>query len=117
MNRSLAESFRYAYAGLVFAWRTQRNLRVHGVATILVVAVIVFYRLRLVEAVVLLLAIAVVVVAELFNTAVEVLVDRVVGLEHDPAAKIAKDVAAAGVLVAALGAAVVGAAILLPKVR
>ncbi len=117
MNRSVAESFRHAFAGLAFAWRTQRNLRVHGVATVLVVAVIVIFRPRPVEAALLLLAIAMVVGAELFNTAVEVLVDRVVGLEHDPAAKMAKDVAAAGVLVAALGAALVGAVIILPRVR
>lgn len=117
MNRTLRESFRQAFAGLAFAWRTQRNLRIHGVATVLVLGLSAVLRLRALEAAVLLLAIAAVVGAELVNTAVEVLVDRVVGLENDPAAKTAKDVAAAGVLVVAAGAALAGAAVVLPRVR
>jgi diacylglycerol kinase len=117
MNRTLQQSFRQAFAGLAFAWRTQRNLRIHGLAAALVVGLIVILHLRPLEAAVLLLAVAAVVGAELVNTAVEVLVDRVVGLEHDPAAKTAKDVAAACVLVVAAGAALAGAAVLLPRVR
>lgn len=117
MRRSLAESFRYAFAGFAYAWRTERNLRVHVLVAVVVIATLPLFRLRPVEAAALVLAVGLVLAAELFNTAVEVVVDHLVGREHHGAAKVAKDVAAAGVLIAVLAAVAVGGLILLPKVR
>lgn len=117
MKRSLASSFRHAFDGLGFAWRTQRTLRIHLVVAVLLAAAILVLRPAPAETAALVLAITFVVGAELFNTAMEALVDLLVAREHYTAARVAKDVAAASVLVAALGAAVTGLVILLPRVR
>ncbi len=113
----LGGAIREAIAGWKVAWRDHRNLRIHAAVAAGVVAVIILLGLSALEAAVLLLAIALVIVAELANTAVEILVDAFVGSERHPAARAAKDVAAAAVLVAALGAAAAGLAVLLPRLR
>ncbi len=117
MRSSLAESFRQAFAGLGDALRTQRNLQIHAAAAVLIVVLILLLHLSPLEAAVLVLAMSTVVAAELLNTAIEVLVDHLVGPEELTAAGRVKDVAAAAVLVAAIGAAAVGVLILLPRIR
>lgn len=115
-SSSLFASFRYAGEGLRWAWTTQRNLRVHGAAAVLVLAAIPLVSLTPVEIALLLGAIVAVTAAELFNTVAEALADLVCPQRH-PLAKVIKDVAAAGVLVTAAGAAVVGTVILWPHLR
>jgi diacylglycerol kinase (ATP) len=106
-STSLFESFNFAAEGIVHAVRTQRNLWVHfAIAVAVLVAAIGFGATKL-ELAVLLLAITFVLVAELVNTAVEAAVD-VASTSFDPMAKIAKDIAAGAVLVAALNALAVG---------
>ncbi|HEV8340062.1 MAG TPA: diacylglycerol kinase [bacterium] len=113
----LAGAIREAIAGWALAWREHHNLRIHAAAAVGVVAVILVLRLSAQEAAILLLAVALVIAAELANTAVEILVDAFVGSERHPAARAAKDVAAASVLVAAIGAAAAGLAVLVPRLR
>lgn len=115
--RGLGRSILEALSGWRLAWRDHRNLRIHVGAALGVAAVIVLLHLSALEAAVLVLAVALVIGAELANTAVEILVDAVVGAERHPAAKAAKDVAAASVLIAAAAAAVAGLLILLPRLR
>lgn len=106
-RHDVAAAFGYAFAGLVAAWRSERNLRIHaGVAAAVVLAGV---ALRLPPAAwaIVFLTMALVVAAELLNAAVETVVDLVSPEDH-PLAKRAKDVAAAGVLVAAAGAVAVG---------
>ena len=104
---SLFQSFNHAAEGIVHAVRTQRNLWIHfAVAVVVLVAAVGFGATKL-ELAVLLLAITFVLVAELVNTAVEAAVD-VASTSFDPLAKIAKDIAAGAVLVAALNAVAVG---------
>jgi diacylglycerol kinase (ATP) len=106
-STSLFESFNHAAEGIVHALRTQRNLWVHfTIAAAVLVAAIGFGATKL-ELAVLLLAITFVLVAELVNTAVEAAVD-VASTAFDPMAKLAKDIAAGAVLVAALNAVAVG---------
>jgi diacylglycerol kinase (ATP) len=106
-STSLFQSFNFAAEGIVHAVRTQRNLWIHfGVAIAVLVAAIGFGATKL-ELAVLLLAITFVLVAELVNTAVEATVD-VASTAFNPTAKIAKDIAAGAVLVAALNAVAVG---------
>ena len=106
-SRSLLWSFNYAIEGIVYALRTQRNMRLHAIAAVVVLVAAVVLNVSRLELVVLLFAISLVFSAELANTAVEAAVD--VSVEHfDPLAKIAKDVAAGGVLVAAVNAVAVG---------
>ena len=106
-STSLFQSFNFAAEGIVHAVRTQRNLWIHfAVAVAVLVAAIGFGATKL-ELAVLLLAITFVLVAELVNTAVEATVD-VASTSFDPMAKIAKDIAAGAVLIAALNAVAVG---------
>lgn len=108
----LHRSFSFAFDGLRHALRTQRTLRIHvGIAGIITVLVI-WLPLSGAEAAVVILAVAGVLVAELFNTAVEAVVDLLVERNHHQVARVAKDVAAAGVLVTALAAAIAGTLVL-----
>ena len=108
----LGAAFRYAFAGLGAAWRSERNLRIHAVIASAVVIAGALLRLPAAAWAVLFLAIALVVGTELLNAAVEAVVDLVSPEDH-PLAKRAKDVAAAAVLVAAAGAVAVGVCVLL----
>jgi len=104
---SLFQSFNNAAEGIVHALRTQRNLWIHfAIASGVLVAAAGFGATKL-ELAVLLLAITFVLVAELVNTAVEAAVD-IASTSFDPMAKLAKDIAAGAVLVAALNAVAVG---------
>jgi diacylglycerol kinase len=107
-------SFGFAVAGLGYLVRTQPNFRVHLFATIAVVGVAFGVGVTPVETAVLLLAIGLVLVSEACNTALEAVVDLASPAIH-PLAKIAKDVAAAGVLLAAGIAATTGLVVLGPR--
>jgi diacylglycerol kinase len=106
-------SFRFAAAGLRYLVRTQPNFRVHLIAVSLVAILAGFLRVTALELAVLLLAIGLVLVAEAFNTVAEAIVDLASPTYH-PLARIAKDAAAAGVLMAAIVAALVGLVLLGP---
>lgn len=106
-SRSLVESFDNALAGVIHALRTQRNFRIHCFMAVLVFLLGYFLPLSRVEMAVLILTIGLVLVAELVNTAVEATVDLVTA-EYHHLAKIAKNVAAAAVLLAAGAAVAIG---------
>lgn len=107
-------SFGPALAGLAWALRTQRNLQVHAMAFCGVVVLGGWLRIAVLEWCAVLLASGMVGAAELLNTAVEVLADRV-STAREEAIRIAKDVAAAAVLVAALAAFGVGLLVFVPR--
>lgn len=106
-SRSLLASFNYAIEGMVYALRTQRNMRLHALAAIIVLAASLFFRIGRFEFIAIVFSIAFVFTAELANTAIEAAVD-VATQSFDPLAKIAKDVAAGAVFVAALNALIIG---------
>ena len=108
------KGFVYSFKGLCYAFRTQLNFRVHCVATVLVVLLGLYFKLNSYEWLWITTAIAVVVILELVNTAVEVLVD-LVSPEQTPKAGAIKDVASAAVLVGAILSLVVALFIFLPK--
>ena len=112
---SRLRSFGHAFRGLGVLLRTQRNARIHAVATVLVVAAGALARISPAEWALLALAVACVWAAEALNTAIEFVVDLVSPESHALAAK-AKDVAAAAVLVAAIGSLIVGALVFGPHV-
>jgi len=102
------DSFRFALNGILLSFRTQRHLRIHFAVAILVLTAGIVWNLTRVELVILILSIGLVILAELFNTAIETVVDLVTP-DYHPLAKVAKDVSAAAVLVASLCAALIGA--------
>lgn len=111
--RQRLHSFRYAFAGLGTLLRTQHNAWIHAVATVLVLALGAYLRLARTDWLWLALALTLVWMAEAFNTALELLADAVTREQH-PLIGRAKDVAAAAVLIAALGALVIGVLVLGP---
>lgn len=113
-RQTVRKSFVNAYAGMSYCVRTQRNLRIHLSITVLVLAAAVLLRVSLPEVAVLVFCIMVVIVAEMLNTALECSIDLVTS-DYHPLAKLSKDISAGAVLVASLGASVVGAIIFLPR--
>ncbi|KZE72995.1 diacylglycerol kinase family protein [Paenibacillus sp. CMAA1739] len=100
-------TFRYAAEGVIYALRTQINMRIHVVVALLVIVAGLTLRISRLDWLFVCLAIAIVIVAELINTAVEAAVDLISPDIH-PLAKAAKDTAAGAVLLAAVFAVIIG---------
>ncbi len=109
----LIAAFGNAARGIVYAWRTQRNVRIQAAIAVLVIAGGVWLRVGALEWALLVTAIAVVLAAELLNTAVEALVD-LVSPQANPLAGATKDACAAAVVVAVVGAVLIGVLVLGP---
>lgn len=113
--RNLWQSFSFALAGLHYAFRSQRNLRIHVAVTVVVVIAGLVLRINRLEWAVAAALVALVIGLELLNTAIEALVDLASPSPH-PLARAAKDSAAAATLAAALGSVAVGLIIFLPRI-
>jgi diacylglycerol kinase len=112
----LVRSFGYALAGLGSVVRTQPNFRIHLLAAAVALALGVILRLSPPELALIVLTIAVVLAAEALNTAIEAVCDLVSPAYH-PLVKRAKDAAAAGVLLAAIGSVIVAVLVFVPHLR
>ena len=112
--KKLINSFKYAIEGFISSFKTERNMKIHVLAMIIVIALGIFFKLNAIEWCFIAIAIATVISGELFNTAIETVVDMI-SPEKNPKAKLVKDIAAAAVLALAIGAAVVGMIIFIPK--
>ena len=99
--------FGYAFSGLWYALRTQRNARVHAVIALLAILLGILLHISSIEFALVFVAIIGVFIAEMFNTVLEICVD-LASPEYHPLAKIAKDVAAGAVLVNAMLAVIIG---------
>ena len=106
-------SFGYAFEGWWFVLRTQHNAWIHSIITVPIAMLALWLRLSRIELAILLLTFMAVWMAEFFNTALEAVVDMPMPEPH-PLAKVAKDVAAAAVLVGAIGAVAIGLLLLGP---
>jgi diacylglycerol kinase len=111
--KKFIHSFAVAIFGIGFALRTQSHMRFHAVAGLIACCLGLIVSLEPLEWAIILLAIAVVISAEMINTAVEQAVNLASPDIH-PVAKVAKDVAAGAVLVAAAISAIIGLLILGP---
>ncbi|WP_017655031.1 diacylglycerol kinase family protein [Fortiea contorta] len=107
-------SFRYAWAGIVYGFQTQRNFRIHVSVCGLAIALSIFLHLQAVEIAVIGITSGLVLALELLNTAIESVVDLTVKQTYHELAKIAKDCAAGAVLISALVAVLVAGILLLP---
>ena len=105
------DSVNCAIEGIIYAARTQKHMRNHFLAALVLLVLVLFLKVSALEFTLLAISVSFVLFAELLNTAVEVVVDMV-SPDFHPLAKIAKDVAAGGVLVSAIGAVVSGYLIL-----
>ena len=101
------DSVNCAIEGILYTVRTQKHMRSHFLAALLILVAALLLKISPVEFMLLSLAISFVLFAELLNTAIEVVVDMI-SPEFHPLAKVAKDVAAGAVLVAAFGTMIMG---------
>lgn len=107
-------SFGFAWQGLKALFRTEHNAWIHGGLTVVVIFLSLLLGVSLTEAAVLILTMAFVWAAEIFNTALEKAMDFI-SKERHPQIGLVKDLAAAAVLVSAIAALLVGLLIFLPK--
>ena len=105
------DSVNFAVEGIIYAVRTQKHMRNHFLTALCILLAVLFLKVSALEFTLLAVSVCFVLFAEMINTAIEAVVD-LASPEFHPLAKIAKDVAAGGVLVAAVGAAVMGYLIL-----
>ncbi len=105
--------FGYAFQGLWYALRTQRNIRVHLAVALIIIIASIILRISAVEFAMIFVAITGVFIAEMFNTVMELCID-LASPEYHPLAKIAKDVAAGAVLLNAILSVIIGLFVLGP---
>ncbi len=114
-NKKLINSFKYAFTGMCSAYKSERNMKIHIAVAILVILFGVFLQISTYEWLACTVCFAMVIGSEMFNTAIETVVDIAMP-KKDERAKKAKDVAAGGVLVFAIGSAIIGSIIFIPKI-
>lgn len=111
---NLSVSFRYAWSGIAYSFRTQRNFRIHVVLGAIAMGLCVWLELPSTTLAIVMLTIGIILALELLNTALEAVVDLCVGQTYHDLAKTAKDCAAGAVLLAAIAAVGVACMLILP---
>ncbi|WP_432409285.1 diacylglycerol kinase [Wukongibacter sp. M2B1] len=114
--KKILDSFNYAFEGIIYTLKTQRNMRIHFVIAVLVLFASVFFHLSKVETLILFITIALVIIAEMINTSIEATIDLITDKYHE-LAKIAKNVAAGAVLVSAVNSIIVAYIIFYDKLN
>ena len=110
---TLRWAFRYAFRGIAEAFKSERNMKIHGVVAVFALIAAAFLRVDVVGWALIILCIAIVFSGECFNTALEALVDLVTD-EYAPLARVAKDCAAGAVLICAIASVIVGLSVYIP---
>jgi diacylglycerol kinase (ATP) len=106
-NRNIIDSFNNAMNGIISTVRSERNMKLHITAAAMILILSLFYDLTRTEFLIVCITIALVFICELFNTAIEVVIDTLIGIYH-PKAKVVKDTAAGAVFISAILSILVG---------
>jgi diacylglycerol kinase (ATP) len=114
--KKFTDSLNHAVDGIIYAFKTERNLKIHFVITLGVLLTCLVLELRALELLMVFFAISLVMVAEMFNTAIETFVDIMIST-HEPRVRVAKDVAAGSVLIAVINALVVSYLVIFSSLR
>ncbi len=112
--RQRLKSFVFALAGVKYFFINEHNAWIHGVAAAVTIIAGILMKLSSIEFIAVIISIALVLIAEMFNSAIEKIMDHLSPAFH-PEVKIIKDLAAAAVLIAALIALIIGFIIFIPK--
>ena len=112
--KSLGNSFKYAFEGIFSSFKSERNMKIHVFMMILVIVFGFVLEISFMEWIICIILFGIVIGAELFNTAIETVVNMI-SLEKSPQAKLAKDISAGAVLVLAIASAIIGLIIFIPK--
>ena len=113
--KKLALSFKYAFIGIITALKREQNMKIHFLIMSLVIIFGFIYHISCMEWIICLICFALVISLEMVNTAIESTVNLITK-ERVALAKIAKDMAAGSVLVAAIISAIIGLIIFIPKI-
>ena len=114
-EKNIINSFKYAFEGIFTALKAEKNMKIHFIIMILVIILGIILKISRIEWIICIILFGFVISLELINTAIENTVDLITQ-EKNPKAKIAKDVSAGAVLIAAITAVVVGFIIFVPKI-
>ncbi len=114
-NKNMINSFKYAFNGIYLALKKEKNMKIHFIIMLLVIIAGIIFKISAYEWIMCITQFGIVISLELLNTAIETTVDIAMP-EINEKAKIAKDVAAGAVLVAAISAVIVGLIIFVPKI-
>ena len=114
-KNKIIKSFSFAFSGIKEALKNEPNLKIHFFLALLAIVLAYLLKLPMIEWAILILTIGLVLTLELINTSLEAIVN-LVSPEIKEGAKIAKDVAAASVLISAAVALLIGAFLFLPKI-
>lgn len=113
--KKIIKSFKYAIEGICTGIKEEKNMKIHIFIMILVIICGIILQINKVEWLICVILFGFVISLELVNTAIETTIDLIT-LEKNPKAKIAKDVAAGSVLIAAITSAIIGLIIFTPKI-
>lgn len=113
-SKKIINSFKYAFEGFVQSLKAERNMKIHISVMLVVILCGFIFKISRGEWIICIILFGIVISAELFNTAIETVVDIAMPEKNDKA-KTAKDVAAAGVLIIAISSAIIGLIIFIPK--
>lgn len=115
-RQGIIKAFNAAIEGIIYTFKFERNMKIHYFVAAIVFLTSLYFDLNRIEMLMLLFAISLVVISEMFNTAIEKTIDMITD-EYHVLAKIAKDVAAGGVLIATLNSVVVGYILFFDKIN
>ena len=113
-SKNVISSFKYAFQGMFSALKTERNLKIHVTIMILVIIAGIVLKISKIEWIICFILFGLVIGGEMFNSAIETVVDIAMP-DINPKAKFAKDAAAGAVLVFAIASAIIGFMIFGPK--
>jgi diacylglycerol kinase len=114
-NKSIITSFKVAFAGIYYALKYNRNIRIHFIAAFLVIIAAIYFKVNPFEMGILGIMILLVICTEMINTSIEEVINLLVN-EHRLEAKIAKDVSAGMVLLTSIGSVIIGILVFTPHI-
>ncbi len=114
ISKDLSASFKYALNGIGYALKSQRNFRIHTFIGFLVALLAIWLDLPLADLAIISITIGSILVLELINTSIEAVVDLSIGRRFHPLARVAKDCAAASVLIGSMTALIIAILLIIP---
>ena len=106
-KRKLAESFNAAIEGIIYTIKSQKNMKLHFLIAMLIILLTATLNLDKIESILIAIVVTIVLITEMFNTAIEKILDMVTP-EFHPLVRIIKDIAAGCVLIAAISSVIIG---------
>ena len=114
-NKNFKMALKNSMSGIEYTIKTQRNLKIQVICAIVAILLAVIFKLTLIEWMILWMVIGSVLLAEIVNTAIEVMLDLYTQ-EYNETIKITKDIASGAVLISSMVSVIIGGILFLPKI-